>query len=103
LNFDGNANGDRSRSVARDSSHAAFAELEEFCGRAAFLAGAIERDAGAGFGLKLNSGMADDLCEGQRCVVVREIAVANLRDYRRIGGAVLGNWREVDSGCGGLC
>lgn len=40
-------------------------KLEELCGGSALLAGAIERDAGAGFGLKLDGGMADDLCEGE--------------------------------------
>jgi hypothetical protein len=86
----------------REASQAPAGKLEEFCGRAALLAGAIERDAGAGFGLKLDGWMADDLCEGERCSVERKVAVPDLRDYRGVCGAVLGNGREGDSRCGGF-
>ena len=73
------------------ASQALAGKLEEFCGRAALLAGAIERDAGAGFGLKLGGGMADDLCEDERCGVERKFAMPDLCDYRGVCGAVLGN------------
>jgi len=52
----------------RIANQAQAKKLEElFCGRAALLAGAIEGDASAGFGLKLDGGMAYDLGEGHRC------------------------------------
>ncbi len=85
----------------REASQALAGKLEEVGGRAALLAGAIERDAGAGFGLKLDGGMADDLCEDERCSVEREVAVPDLRDDRGVGGAVLRDGREADSRCGG--
>jgi len=86
----------------REASQAPAGKLEKFYGGSALLAGTVERDAGAGFGLKLDGGMADDLCEGERCTVERKVAVPDLRDYRGVCGAVLGNGREDDSRCGGF-
>lgn len=66
-------------------------------GRAALLAGTIESHAGAGYGLRLDGGMAYDLGKGERCGVTSEIAMLDLSDRRRVGGAPLRNRREPDS------
>ena len=63
--------------------------LEEVCGRAALPAGEVESHAGAGFGLELDGGMADDLGEDQRCGVEGQVAVPDRRDRCRVGGAAL--------------
>jgi hypothetical protein len=39
--------------------------LEKVCRRSAFLTGEVKSYAGAGLGLELNGGMADDLSEDQ--------------------------------------
>jgi hypothetical protein len=58
--------------------------LEEAGGRAALLAGAVERHAGAGKGLCLDGRMAYDLCKDQRCEVNREITTPDwCHDHRK--------------------
>jgi hypothetical protein len=64
--------------------------LEKVCGRgAALLAGEIESYAGAGFGLGLDDGMADDPGKDQRRCMERQVTVPNRGDYCREGGASL--------------
>jgi hypothetical protein len=75
-----------------------FGSLEQFgAGRAALLAGTIESHAGAGYDLRLDGGMAYDLGKGERCGVTAEIAMLDLSDRRRVGGAPFRNRREPDS------
>jgi hypothetical protein len=77
--------------------------LEEVCGRAALLAGDVEGYAGAGLGLGLDGGMADDPGEDEGRSVERQVAVAGGCDNGRVGGAVLRDRREADAGGGGIC
>src|SRR5437899_1187790 len=60
-------NGQVDASPKREVRQVPAGSLEEFCGRAALLAGAVKSHAGAGLGLELDGGVADDLCEDQRC------------------------------------
>lgn len=64
------------------------------------MAGTIEGHAGARHGLRLDGGMAYDLGKGERCGVTGEIAMLDLSDRRRVGGAPLRNRREPDSRAG---
>jgi hypothetical protein len=77
--------------------------LEEVCGRAALLAGDVEGYAGAGLGLGLDGGMADDPGEDEGRSVEGEVAVPGLCDDSGVGGAVLRDRGEVDPGGGGIC
>ena len=67
------------------------------------LAGAIEGHAGAGLGLWLDGGMADDFGKDERWGLEGQIAVPGLRDCCREGGASLRDAREACSGFGGCC
>ena len=55
------------------------------------MAGAVEGYAGAGLGLELDGGVADDLSEYERCFRRGEVDVAERRDDGRIGRAGLGD------------
>jgi hypothetical protein len=79
------------------SESGAAGSLEKVCRRAALRAGAIESYSGAWLRLETLGGMADESGRDQRCNVEREVAVADRRDHRREGGAVLWNGGEVDS------
>ena len=74
-------------------------QLETVCGRAALLAGDVEGYAGAGLGLGLDGGMADDPGKDQGCGVDGEVTVPGGCDNRGVGGAVLRGRREIDP-CG---
>ena len=67
------------------------------------MAGAIESDAGAGFGLGSDGGVANDLCEDEGGSVRRQISVLDLSDGRWVSGALLRDRRDVDARAGGLC
>jgi hypothetical protein len=77
--------------------------LEKFCGRAALLAGDVEGHAGAGLGLGLDGGMADDAGEDEGRSVEGQVTMPGGRDNGWVGRAVLWNRREVDAGGGGIC
>jgi hypothetical protein len=76
--------------------------LEEICGRAALLAGDVQGYAGAGLGLGLDGGVADDPGEDEGRSVEGQVTVPGGSDNRRVGGAVLRDRGEVDPG-GGIC
>ena len=69
--------------------------LKKVCRRAALLAGTIESHAGAGYGLRFDGRMAYDLCKDQRGPVIRQVAVPDRGDHRRISRASLRNGREA--------
>ena len=76
--------------------------LEKVCGRAALLAGDVQGYAGAGLGLGLDDGMADDPGEDEGRSVEGEVTVPDVCDDCRVGGAVLRDRRKADFGAGWL-
>ena len=66
------------------------------------MAGTVESHAGAGLGLGLDGGMADDPGEDEGRSVDGEVAVPGLCDDSGVGGAVLRGCRKVCAG-GGIC
>jgi len=69
-------------------------------GGTAFLTGAVEGHAGAGLGLKLECGVADDFGKDQGCGGKGEIAVADRGDDCWIGWAGFRDVGELGSGRG---